>query len=395
MAKKSNKRRADGLISIQVFLFRDEDGKRHVKTVYGKTQKEVEAKAIELKAALNKGIDVKSANDTFGKWASIWLKQKKLEVTEDWYTSCKSSIDHLSRYIGSTPITKIRTADIQRVVNDLADHNPNTGNSASRKLLDTVRGSARQIFDMAITNRLMDYNPANAVKIPKTKEAEDRRSLTEEEQGWIFNTDHRAKRAAMIMMLAGLRKGEAMALLWSDIDLEARTISVTKSVERVNGKAVVKAGAKTDAGVRVIDISNMLADYLAKEPRTSLFVCTNAQGDMHTFTSWRQMWESYLKEINFQHGEFNQFQKRPKSKFDPAGVPFVIPRFTAHWLRHTFCTLMYLAGIDILTAKQQMGHSDIKTTLAIYTHLDALHKRKAMSKMDEFLMESSNCQVSV
>ena len=102
---------------------------------------------------------------------------------------------------------------------------------------------------------------------------------------------------------------------------------------------------------------------------------------------------AYLSEINFQHGDFGPFQQRPRSKFDPAGVPFVIPKFTAHWLRHTFCTMMYLAGVDILTARDQMGHADIKTTLAIYSHLDSIHKRKSMAKLDDFLGDASKMQV--
>ena len=54
-------------------------------------------------------------------------------------------------------------------------------------------------------------------------------------------------------------------------------------------------------------------------------------------------------------------------------------------LRHTFCTMLYFAGVDVLTAQQQMGHSDAKTTLGIYTHLDSIHKRKQMSKLDDYL----------
>jgi integrase len=44
-----------------------------------------------------------------------------------------------------------------------------------------------------------------------------------------------------------------------------------------------------------------------------------------------------------------------------------------------------MAGVDILTAKEQMGHADIRTTLEVYTHLDAIHKRKAMNKLDDYL----------
>ena len=62
-----------------------------------------------------------------------------------------------------------------------------------------------------------------------------------------------------------------------------------------------------------------------------------------------------------------------------------IPKFTPHWLRHTFATLLYLSGVDVLTAKEQLGHSDIKTTLSIYTHLDATYKRRSMNKLDTYL----------
>ena len=65
-----------------------------------------------------------------------------------------------------------------------------------------------------------------------------------------------------------------------------------------------------------------------------------------------------------------------------------IPAFSAHWLRHTYATMLYLAGVDIMTAKEQLGHADIKTTLAIYTHLDQQYKRKSMTKLDAYLSKS-------
>ena len=67
----------------------------------------------------------------------------------------------------------------------------------------------------------------------------------------------------------------------------------------------------------------------------------------------------------------------------------LIPRFTAHWLRHTFITLMYMAGVDILTAKEQAGHEDIETTMGIYTHLDNQFKKKNVSKLDTYLHDQN------
>lgn len=59
-----------------------------------------------------------------------------------------------------------------------------------------------------------------------------------------------------------------------------------------------------------------------------------------------------------------------------------------HDLRHTYCTMLYEAGIDVLTAKEQMGHSDVKTTLGIYTHLDSTHKHRSMEKLDALYREA-------
>lgn len=52
-------------------------------------------------------------------------------------------------------------------------------------------------------------------------------------------------------------------------------------------------------------------------------------------------------------------------------------------LRHTFCTMMYENGVDVMTAKNQMGHADIQTTLSIYTHISADHTAEEMKKMNQ------------
>ena len=187
-------------------------------------------------------------------------------------------------------------------------------------------------------------------------------------------------------------------LLWSDIDLSAKTISVNKSVEMINGKSVLKESTKTAAGMRVVYIPQVLADFLASEPHNnSLLVCPDASGRMMSESAYKRLWDSYLAELNFKFGDFSgvlvpneqsgtmeQYHK-PKSRFAPQKIPFVIPRITAHMLRHTFITLMYIAGVDLLTAKEQAGHADVQTTMEIYTHLDSIYKVKQIEKLDEYI----------
>lgn len=389
MAKKKNAVRKDGRIPVQVYLGRDENNTRKYKTVYGKTQKEADEKALQVKLSLRKGLDVTSEYDAFGEWADRWLKLKKAEVSLGQLNACESAVKHLKGSLGDRPISKLRASDVQDVLSDLAAENPHTGKPSAVKTLKSIKSVASQIFQLAIENRILEYNPAAAVKIPKSAEPFQRRALTREEQGWVEGLTHRAQCAAMIMMHAGLRRGELIPLTWADINLASRTITVNKAVEVINGKFVVKSSAKNEYSLRVIDIPNKLVEFLKNEPRQDMLVCTNSKGHMHTESSWERMWESYLQDMNMGYGDFRFTRKESgkdfKSKFDPEGVPFVIPRFTPHWLRHTFATNLYLAGVDILTAKEQLGHSNVKTTLEVYTHLDSIYKRRSMDKLDTYL----------
>lgn len=243
------------------------------------------------------------------------------------------------------------------------------------------------VIDLAIENRATDYNVFRNVKLPaKVKPAEERRALTDEEQEWIRTTPHRAQTAAMIMMYAGLRKSELIPLQWNDIDLSSKTIKIARFVEFSGNQAKVKNYGKSESSKRIVYIPDVLVDYLKGAEHDGFLVCRTANDKMHSNTSWRRMWESYMSVLNYEHGNFdNTLCDKPTSRFQPGGVPFVIEPFTAHCLRHTFITLMYLAGVDIMTAKEQAGHKDISTTLKIYTHLDKTYKAKNIDKFNEHL----------
>lgn len=396
---KKNQKRSDGRLQSKVYL-----GEGKYKYVYASTQKELNKKIEEIKLKLGKGIDITAERDTFGEWAQRWLKLKKPDISVKRYNAYQYTVNHFESLF-NIQISKIRTADIQDIISEAAE------NGLAKQTLSQYKSVCRQIMQLAIDNRVIDYNPATAVKIPKNSPQETKRALTEQEQEWINSpTDHRGQRAAMIMMYAGLRRGELIPLLWSDIDLNNRTISVNKSVEMVHSRPVIKDGAKTDAGTRVVKIPQHLVDYLRTQERNNnLIVCPDAHGNMYTESAWERMWESYMRELNFKFGDFSNIMttnkdgqtvafKLPKSRFAPVKIPMVIPPITAHWLRHTYITMLYLAGVDILTAKEQAGHADIKTTMQIYTHLDSQYKSAQIDKLDEYLnnkKSADGCQMGV
>ena len=388
MARIKNKARDDGRLQSKVYIG-TKSGKKQYKYVYATNAKELEQKVQELKTKLNKGLDLTADRDTFGYWGEKWLKLKKIEVSAGRYVTYCARYKNLEP-LYSMNISKIKATDIQDIIIDCAtEPSERTGKPLAKKTLIEIRNTASQIIKLAIQNRVLDYDCAEAVKIPKSAESSTRRALTDEEQRWITDTPHRAQTAAMIMMYAGLRRGELLALTWQDINLEEGTISVTKSVELIKGLPHIKPGGKTDAATRTVYIPRKLISYLQNTPHDPLgLVCPTVKGTPMTDTAWRRLWDSYLADLNIKYGDWSGCMqtggKRP-AKHSPMEKPFLIPRITPHWLRHTFITMLYMAGVDVLTAKEQAGHADISTTMSIYTHLDDKYKRKSISKLDEYL----------
>ena len=376
MAKKMNTQRTDGRYMVKVYMG-IKNGKKTYKFVYGKTQKEADIKAEELRVSMRKGIDISATNDSFKTWVEHWLRAKKHEVSKDRYDCLKTRAGVWSDALGYAQINQIKPFEIQAVLFSIAAKNPNTGKPMSKKTTKEYIQVINSIFTFAHENRVLEYIPTGNLKIPQNAaEPVQRRALTAEERKRVVEFEHRAKPSAMLMMMSGLRRGEATALQWNDIDFENNKISVTKSYNFKEKDFKLPKNGKA----RVVSVPKRLIDYLKTLPKTSLFVLTNAQGKMMTDDSWRQLYKSYMHDMNLEYG----FNGNPPSKYQPTKIPMLIPTFTPHELRHTFCTTLFEAGVDALTAKDQMGHADIQTTLAIYTHLSAKHKDVQANKLDAF-----------
>lgn len=384
MPRAKYKKRADGRYQTKIYLGTDENGKQKFKYVYAATIAELERKAEELRYDLHRGTDIFSGDLEFRVWAERYLRLKSSKIADAYYRGMRGRVSFWCDAVGDMPLSRITRSDLQVHLDRLAANNPTRNKPTSRKTLIDYRCTAAAIFELAITDRALVYNPADKLEISDQAERTHRRALTVEEQQWILTTPHRAQTAAMIMMLAGLRRGELLPLRVGDVDLAAATIRIDKSVSMVGGMPQIKRGGKTAAASRVVNIPQRLVDYLrplisGRSPFE--LICTDAKGGLLSDTAFRRMWDSYLKELNFRHGKFTI---PPKSKFQPSGVPMVIPRITPHMLRHTCATNMILAGMDAITVKDQLGHTDIQTTLNIYTHVTGEHKKSQINKLDEY-----------
>ena len=389
MAKETFTLRSDGRYMCRIFIGKNESGKKIYKNIYGKTQKEVKKKRDEAMSQLARGLDLAAQKDTFKYWADKFLDGKRATVSERSAVGIECNLKHFSD-LYNMPIAKILPHHIEDILKELATR---PKKPLAKKTLTDLRNVAFGVFRLAIKNRVMDFNPASVVDIPTGTGKTKREAITDEQIEWINNTPHNAQTAAMIMLYSGLRRGELIALTWNDIDLKNKTIKVNKAVEYINNTPIVKNMTKTQAGMRLISIPDVLVKYLLTVKRTSIVVCSS-NGKMMTEGCFRRMWESYMSKLNEEYGVFgnneniNKKNGERKSRFAPGGLPMVIDTFTPHQLRHTYASMLYKAGIDVLTAKDQLGHSDIKTTLNIYTHLDSIYKTRSMDKLNDYITKT-------
>lgn len=377
------KKRADGRYVTQIYLGRDENGKKQYKSVYAKSLPALKEKEAEIRRQLGMGVDLLSQRDSFATWADDWLRLKETEgITSRQMDNYRHTVAVWKDELQGYEIGQVRADDIERVLVSLVE------NGYSQRTVSLYRSTIRQILRRAV-GRVIPTNPEEQVHLSAVgRKEESRRALTAEEQQWIWDTPHRAQPVAVIMMLSGLRRGELAALTWNDVDLTARTITVNKVIEYdSNGVPSLRHVTKSAAGMRVVDIPQKLADYMAQTPRDNLLVIHTVEGRVMTTSAWVKLWRSYMRELNIKYGERTpaDLERLQSSKPGPKVLDMTIPPITLHWLRHTFCTLLYLSGVDVVQACAQMGHADVSTTLRIYTHLDSIHKRKSVDKLDEYL----------
>lgn len=347
-----------------------ENGKQKHVSVSANSKRELNEKKQKILREVENGKDVNRA--VFGTWAKAWLDKKRNSgIGQGTITEYENLVKHLNKRFENVEFKKIRLQDFDKLIYELARENPNTGKPMAKKTLEALKKVARSIFKYANANGVAGVTDFfDAVDIPRGAPEEKRRALTENEIDMIVNTPHRAQLPSMIMLFAGLRRGEALALKWSDIDLSNGIISVNSSVVFDGNTPVIKEGGKTENARRLVPMPPILIQYLKSykesEKVLSPYVCTSSSGKLITKSSWRKLWESYLMELNLKYGYHDRINKFNPTK-KTTTLPPKIDYFTAHCLRHTFATMLFLEGVPVEKAKQFMGHGDIAVTSNIYT----------------------------
>ena len=350
------------------------NGKYHYKEILALTIRELENKITEFNNQSFRGINPSAKKIPFNDLADIFL-QSKPDIAESTINQYRNLIDkYVVNTIGNKDIRKMVPFDLQNLLNDI--QRQGRGKATIKK----VKCICQQIFDIAVSNGVIAYNPFSNVKIPKNAREKERTGVSETEQHLIntYWNGHRMGLLALVMLHTGARRGEALALQWKDINLKEGYISISKAVTygADNNTPILKDSPKTKNGIRKIPISSALKNILMNQKKTSIFVFPDSKGQMMTNQEYKRGWYSFVKYLNFCLADEKGIKE---SSFD------LIPMFTAHQLRHTYTSNLYKSGVKIKEMQYLLGHSDTSITLKIYTHLE---EENIKDNVQNYLAES-------
>lgn len=360
------KKRKDGRYATTVMVGYKPDGRPNNIFLSAKTEKALRDKITELKIKAKTGELIKESDTLLSDYTDSWLTTYKASAginTRAMYDNIVSK--HIKPELGHLPLNKIVRSDIQKLINDNQEH-PRT--------CEQIKMTINQILNCAVDDKLISENVAKKVILPKHPKAE-KRALTELEKKAIKKADFPLREKAFVMLLFyfGLRRGEALALSKSDIDLKNKVLSVNKTVIFDKNNPVIKAGAKSDAGNRTIPIPAHATSFLRSFLKSvdTFYLFPGKSFETLSKSQYVKMWERIVSKMN----DAVTSDKEKSINAQP------ITGLTAHIFRHNYCTMLYYSGISQKKAVELMGHSDIKMIMEVYAHLDE-KKESVQEKLD-------------
>ena len=280
---------------------------------------------------------------TFKELYKSWLVTYAKEVQNStYYKTTRAFEKHILPTLGDKQLSDFTALQLQEFLNDLAD---------KLKFARKLFGMVRKVFNYAVLYDYIKYNPAAPVTAPKIKRtAKEKKDFYNPEELRQFmqlvEQTENIKKIALFRVLAftGIRKGELLALEWSDY--RKKTLDINKAVSN-SPVGLEVAATKTKSSIRLISLDDKTCDIL---------------NELHeTFPKSKRIFESEVGGI--------LSPSKPRkwllniingSELEPIRI---------HGFRHTHASLLFDSGMSLKQVQFRLGHSDLKTTMNIYTHI--------------------------
>lgn len=375
------------------YRYNTPDGKRH--TVYATTLTELRQKEKDIQKDLDDGMQISAKSVTLNDMFEMYFKGKtelKQSTRSNYLYLYKK---HIRDTIGKKKITDFKFSDINNFYKYLLDDIGFKPHS-----LESVQTLLHPVFELAVRDCYIRTNPTNGImtEIKKARhwETPKRHALTVSEQEriieFVSNSEYKGWLNLLVVLLGtGMRISEACGLRWEDCDFINDVINVNHNlIYRVdeNGKANFHITTpKTNAGIREIPmltaVRKALLDEKEKQMLTGFnktvvdgysgFIFMTRDGNVTSQHNVTRAIKRIVEKCNEDESEKAKTENRE---------PLLVRDFTAHNLRHTFCTRFCENESNIKVIQEIMGHSDVQTTMNVYAEATLEKKKAVISELD-------------
>jgi len=334
------------------------------KDVRARSKEELRKKLYDLETAQRMGI-VLDDKTTVAELATQWYNNRKDKWSYSRRSDYVNAINvHICPYIGGMLVKEVKPEHCQIVLSKMA----HLSNSMQSKTVITLKS----IFDCAVENGLIFRSPCGKLKAAGER-SKEKTPLTPEQCKALLEAT-KGTRAYLFIMLGlytGLRREEICGLRWVDVDLTATPphLTVNNAVRFEGTKGVFPSPLKTKAAHRTIPLPAVLAAALAEEKKQtkSVFVVPSANGGNATPQTVKNLMKIVERRRASNVVALDQeVQRQPRGPKIERTLDFKV---TPHLLRHSYISRLCASGCDIKKIQYLAGHSDIKMTLNVYSHV--------------------------
>lgn len=344
-----------------------------------RTKKEADLALARIKLDISKGSFRKQQAETYQDVYDLWIEQYERTVEESTFIKTTGVFrNHILPALGQYKIDKLNIDVCQRHVNVWA---------TKLKKFRMVKSYAAKVLDFAIKRGYIQVNPFALIDMPNNLKNTYDYDVYEFENFYTkeqLNTflkymrqENNFKAYTLFRLLAysGMRKGEALALNWNDVDFKENEIRINKALSRGKDNVLYIKATKTRT-----------ARTLTMDPET-----------MDILKMWKKQQQQQYQLLGFNTLQPNQpvFSNDQNNFLQPTITrkwlehvlnKYKLPKITTHGFRHTHCSILIEAGVAQKDVQDRLGHTDIKTTMNIYAHVSQQAKDGAINKFANYML---------
>lgn len=363
-----------------LYMYRWTDHKHTRQCCYASTLEKLREKEKEIEKEMMFGLS--RTTITLNEQIEIYLRTKN-----NLAKSTKSNYEYYYEHsiqnscLGKQKVIDIKKSDILTLYKQLSDDGYSAGT------IQILQKIIRPSLQLACDDNIILKNPAEGCTKDYSTELEKKYALTfDEEKEFLERIRNRSRMKRYcplyeIILKTGLRISEAIGLTWDDVDMDKKEISINHQVQcrTVERKYTLYANStKTKAGTRIIPMTKEVYRLFVEQRKVWISTIKDSDFEVDGYKNF--VFVSHVTGRCLNHNNVRRMLRSIVAMNKDREIQ--LPPISPHILRHTAATRLAESGCDIKVMQYLLGHTDIRTTMRIYNHVDSERVKREMEKLE-------------